>query len=83
MLITSLLPMDYEGVKENLGCYVATHPYAPTIAEIAAHPIEKNNLCDQVDIWREESEHVPIKMKQEFQEKIARMIEGMMHGSHK
>lgn len=74
MLIPSLLPMDYERVRENLAAYVATHPYAPTIAEIAAYPVVQNEQLDQLDVWREEAADVPLEMKQKFQQKMIRLL---------
>lgn len=76
MLIPALLPMDYERVRENLAVYVATHPYAPTIAEIAANPVEKNESFDQLDAWREEAANVPVEIKQNFQRKMVLLLEG-------
>lgn len=74
MLIQALTPMDYEGVKDNLSVYVATHPYAPTVAEIAAYPLEENELLNQLDVWRAEANEVPEETKQHFHHKIQRLI---------
>lgn len=79
MLIPTLLPMDYERVKKNLAVYVATHPYAPTIAEIAAHPDEPSASINQLAIWREEAADVPMEVKQKFQQKVALLLEGEGH----
>ena len=82
MLIPALLPMDYERVRGKLATYVATHPYAPTIAEIAAYPIEENEKLDQLEQWREEAADVPFAMKQEFQQKMVLLLEGKGYDRH-
>lgn len=76
MLIPTLLPMDYERVKKNLSKYVATHPYAPTIAEIAANPVVTNHSVDHLDVWRKEAADVPVEVKQNFKRKMTLLLEG-------
>lgn len=78
MLIAALLPMDYEGVKANLAVYVANHPYAPTIAEIADYPVVRDEQLNQLEVWREEAERVPFEIKQQFQEKMTRLLGGII-----
>src|SRR5699024_11187558 len=79
MLIPTLLPMDYERVRKNLSVYVATHPYAPTIAEIAAHPVEPYGTDDLLDVWRKEAADVPFEITQKFQQKMVRLLEAKGH----
>lgn len=76
MLIPTLLPMDYQRVMKNLSVYVAAHPYAPTIAEIAANPPITNDSIDQFDVWRKEAANVPMEMKRNFQQKMELLLEG-------
>src|SRR5699024_11861528 len=48
MLMRKLLPMDYEEVIKNVMKHVATHPYPPTIAEIAAYPKQQTEEIDKL-----------------------------------
>lgn len=75
MLIPALLPMEYERVMEKLAAFVASHPYAPTIAEIAAYPPVRNEQLDEVSVWKKEAANVPEEIKRVFHLKMSELLQ--------
>ncbi|WP_404451967.1 hypothetical protein LG329_16700 [Virgibacillus necropolis] len=79
MLAPQLMKMDYARVLENLSDYVATHPYAPTLAEIAAFPVESNEHLDKISVWRAEAAKVPDEVKQNFHKQMIKLLKDKTH----
>ncbi|MBB6449836.1 hypothetical protein HNR44_001814 [Geomicrobium halophilum] len=50
IIMPALLKMDYEGVMANVERHVTKNPFPPTIADIAAYPVQTN---ENVEKWRE------------------------------
>jgi len=74
MLMRKLLPMDYEEVIKNVMKHVATHPYPPTIAEIAAYPKQQTEEIDKLDAWRKQAQDVSPEMKEQFFQKMYQLL---------
>lgn len=74
MLIPQLLAMDYSSVLERLAKHVATHPYPPTISEIAVYETKRNKQLETLKKWREEAAHVPVELKETFHKQMLHVI---------
>lgn len=74
MLLPVLQEMDYQQVTEKLSHHVATHPYAPTMEEIAAYPAVENNYLQLVRAWREEAASVPADVKMSFYQRMNTLL---------
>lgn len=82
ILLPQLAPMDYELVMEKLSTHTVSHPYPPTIKEIAVYPPEENNHLQLISQWREEAAKVPETVKQNFREQMAKLIKEKSHDSN-
>ncbi|RLL43914.1 hypothetical protein D8M04_13500 [Oceanobacillus piezotolerans] len=74
VLISHLLLMDYEGVKNNLIIYIAKSPYAPKLSDIAVYPPEPNMHLEKWKKWEEEAKKVPEEVKQNFREQFDKLL---------
>ncbi|WP_186579725.1 replicative helicase loader/inhibitor [Aquibacillus kalidii] len=75
ILLPQLKQMDYQLVLAKLSAYVADHPFAPTIAEIAAYPAKQNEHIRLINQWKQEAENVPQETKQAFQLQMKRLVD--------
>ncbi|MUV37802.1 hypothetical protein JNUCC1_01608 [Lentibacillus sp. JNUCC-1] len=69
-----LKKMDYQAVFDKLSHHVATSPYVPTLAEIAAYPPEENLHLEQMKQWKAEAAKVPQETKERFLEAMHKLI---------
>ncbi|MEC5425303.1 hypothetical protein QGM71_17615 [Virgibacillus sp. C22-A2] len=74
LILPPLKQMDYNGVMDKLAAFVARHPYAPTIAEIAAYPPEPNEYLAKMDQWREDAVNVSAETKERFRMSLLKLI---------
>lgn len=74
MLIPQLIQMDYACVMEKLSAYVGTHPFAPTLADIAAYPPVCNDHLENISMWRAEAATVPSEVKQAFHKQLTQLL---------
>ncbi|MDY0404218.1 replicative helicase loader/inhibitor [Virgibacillus sp. 179-BFC.A HS] len=79
MLLPKLEEMDFEGVLQKLAAYVATHPYPPTIQEIAAYLPTNDNRLQQIDSWRKEAACVSPTTKRHFRQKLYQLLQEKCH----
>lgn len=79
MLAPQLMKMDYARVLENLSDYVAAHPFAPTLAEIAGFPVESNDHLDNINVWRAEAAKVPDEIKHHFHKQMITLLKDKAH----
>ncbi|WP_404452563.1 hypothetical protein LG329_00275 [Virgibacillus necropolis] len=80
LLIPQLKQMDYPLVMKKLSAFVATHPYAPTLAEIAVYPEEDNVHLANIHKWRAEADKVPIELKHAFHERMVKLLKEKTNG---
>lgn len=76
MLIQELLPMDYTLVLRRLAKHVATHPYPPTISEIAVYSRKRDNQVEKLAKWREQAQDVPLELRETFHKQMLELIRG-------
>jgi len=81
VFIPQLLKMDYEGVIANLSAHVVSNQYAPTLAEIAAYPVEPNVHLEELRKWQAEAAKVPEETKRQFQKALEKLVEGCRGGN--
>lgn len=74
ILIKELLLMDYDRVMKKMGNHVATHPYPPTIKEIAAYLEQDNEERNKLEAWRQQAKDVPFSFKQTFHKQMQQLI---------
>lgn len=74
ILIKELVLMDYTRVMEKMSKHVATHPYPPTIREIAGYSEKHNEDLTRLKEWREQVQDVPLDFKQVFHEQMRQLI---------
>ena len=83
LLIPQLLQMDHALVLEKLSAYVATRPFAPTLAEIAAYPVESNDHLEKIKLWRTEAARVPAEVKQNFHQQMVKLLKEKTNDSNR
>lgn len=81
MLIPQLKPMDHKRVMEKLSSHLATCPYPPTIAEIAAYPVKNNDHLELIKRWRVEASKVPNEIKQVFHQQMVKLVKDKANDS--
>lgn len=81
MLLKALQDMDYMLVMERLSSHVASHPYPPTIEEIAAYATDENKALHQIQAWREEAAMVPADVKVSFYRKMNALLSKKQAGA--
>lgn len=74
ILLPQLRKMDYQGVLDKLSAYVADHPYAPTIAEIAVYLPEENGQLQLMKEWQAEAEKVTEETKSRFRLQMHKLL---------
>ncbi|WP_217587489.1 replicative helicase loader/inhibitor [Lentibacillus saliphilus] len=74
LLLPPLKEMDYKGVLDKLSAHVVKHPYAPTIAEIAAYPPERNLHLEEMSRWHAEAAKVSPEVKARFRDAMLELI---------
>ena len=79
MLVPQLMQMDYALVMEKLSAYVGTHPFAPTLADIAAYPPVCNDHLANINRWRAEAATVPDDVKQNFYKQLSNLLKDKSH----
>ncbi|WP_430787145.1 hypothetical protein VBD025_15670 [Virgibacillus flavescens] len=79
MLVPQLMQMDYALVMEKLSVYVGTHPFAPTLADIAAYPPVSNSHLENIDKWRAEAATVSSEVKQAFHKQLTKLLKEKSH----
>src|SRR5699024_8814317 len=82
MLIPELIQMDGNGVMEKLSAHVASHHYPPTIAQIAAYPVESNHHLDKIKKWRMDAAQVTTEIKQRFHKQMTQLVKDKANDSH-
>jgi hypothetical protein len=79
LLIPQLEKMDYAGVMDKFSAFIATYPYAPTIAEIAVYPKAQNVYLEEMKIWEKEAAEVPEKTKETFRIAMQELLAEKSH----
>ncbi|MDC3418067.1 hypothetical protein [Aquibacillus salsiterrae] len=74
LLLPQIIKMDYDRVLEKLSAFALVHPYAPSLAEIAAYPRETNPHLEQMRIWQQEAAQVPEETKRLFKAQFEKVI---------
>lgn len=81
ILIQELLPMDYSLVLGRLAKHVATHPFPPTISEIAAYSEQRDDQINKLKKWRQEAEEVPPELREPFYQQMLELMRRTSDGS--
>lgn len=82
ILLPQLQKMEYDGVLKKLSAYVAEHPHAPTIAEIAVYPPEENKHLKMMKEWQAEADKVSEETKQQFRLQMQQLLGKFVSNEH-